>query len=100
VKINAAEASPQVLRQYSGVYHSEELNADLRLDVLGDRLIATVGSNAKTPLVPLSANKFLSLGGATFNFERGADQQIGRFDYSSSRVRDLLFERKPALAAP
>jgi hypothetical protein len=70
------------------------LDAALRLDLLGKRLIVTVGNPGRFPLVQLADDSFLSPGGATFDFRRGPDGNIIRIDYSSVRVRTLPFVRR------
>jgi hypothetical protein len=94
MKITAAAASPEVLRQFAGNYYSEELDGSLRFDLMGQRLILTGGNYGRLPLVQLSDSRFFSPAGATLEFKRGPTGQFDRFDYSSQRVRGLTFVRK------
>jgi CubicO group peptidase (beta-lactamase class C family) len=99
-RIAAAAASPELLRQLAGTYYSAELEAGLRLEILGKRLIVNLAGNGRFPLSQLSDSSFLTPAGATFEFKRGADRQISELDYSSSRVRSLPFVRMACANAP
>jgi hypothetical protein len=99
-QVTIARQHQQPGASHFATYYSEELGGELRLDVLGKRLIVTVGNKGRFPLVELADNGFLSAGGAAFEFKRATGGQIDRFDYSSSRVRNLPFVRKADGAQP
>jgi hypothetical protein len=94
-RIVAAATSAQSLSDFAGVYYAEELDGELRLAVLDARLFASNSRGSRTPLAQRSEMRFALPGGATLEFARGADGQIGGFEYSSSRVRGLKFVPRP-----
>ena len=95
-KISAPAASPELAGKLAGLYYSEEADAELRLQAMGERVIVDAGHNRKFPILQISESRFLIPGGgATLQIVRGADGQISGFEYSSSRVANLQFARRP-----
>jgi CubicO group peptidase (beta-lactamase class C family) len=86
-------AAPQPLGPFAGSYYSEELGAGLRLEILDNHLIVDL-ANGRLPLSALSDNSFVAPNGALFEFTPVAGS-ISRLQYSSARVRNLTFVRKP-----
>jgi hypothetical protein len=93
-RIVAVAMSAQSLSELAGDYYSEELDGELHLAVIDARLFVNNSSGFRTPLAQRSEKSFALPGGATFEFARGADGQIGDFEYSSPRVRGLKFVRR------
>ncbi len=71
-----------------------EADAELRLEIVGERVIVNAGQNRRFPIWQISESRFVMPGGATLEIQRGAEGEIRGLEYSSSRVTDLPFVRR------
>jgi CubicO group peptidase (beta-lactamase class C family) len=81
------------LTQLAGRYRSDELDAELRLQVEDGRLFAYDAHNRRIPLQLTAEDRFDLPGDGTFAFRRSADRKAEGFTYSSTRVLNLWFSR-------
>ena len=93
-KINAPAATSDLAAKLAGAYYSDEADAELRLQAMGDRVIVDAGHNRRFPIMPIADGRFVMPGGATLDIERGPGGQISGLNYSSGRVANLHFVRK------
>jgi hypothetical protein len=93
-RITAYGISSELADKLTGVYYSDEADAEFRLQIVGEHVIVDAGHNRKFPVLQLSDASFAIPGGATLSIESGRDGQISGLIYSSSRVANLRFARR------
>jgi CubicO group peptidase (beta-lactamase class C family) len=85
---------PGSLRAFAGNYHSDEIDAALRVMMEGDRLIARDSRNHSVPLEPKQQDVFGAPGGGEVTFRRNGSGAVDAIVYSSGRITSLVFERR------
>lgn len=93
-RITAQGVSSELADKLTGVYYSDEADAEFRLQIVDEQVIVDAGHNRKFPVLQLSEARFAMPGGATLDIERGRDGQISGLVFSSSRVANLRFARR------
>ncbi|CAN5785168.1 hypothetical protein BH23GEM9_BH23GEM9_29260 [soil metagenome] len=83
--------APQ-LEEYTGRYHSAELETAFTLRVVDDVLTVYRRGDGPQPLRPMTRDEFVS-GSVTLRFQRNAAGAIDGYRLDLGRVRDLRFER-------
>ncbi|UCG87536.1 MAG: beta-lactamase family protein, partial [Gemmatimonadota bacterium] len=95
---SSGESQPQPLSpgqqlEYTGSYHSRELDADYEILIDGTELSLRVGNHLDGAL-RLSATDEMRRQAITLRFERGGDGQITGFRLDAGRVKNLRFTRQ------
>ncbi len=93
VAVTREVPTEEVLRDYAGIYHSEELEIDYRIVAGDDHLTVEFGRGAKRELRPATGDVFL--GGWAIEFGRDDQGSVTGFNLSAGRVRDIVFVRDP-----
>lgn len=93
-----APAGP--LTDYTGVFYSEELDANWRVEVVDGVLTATVGYLPSESLKAADGDTFSTGGGyaTSLAFRRGSDRRVSGFSLDIGRVRGVEFVRVEAPA--
>lgn len=94
-RITPPKGGQEALAKLAGTYYSQEADAELRVEVVGEQLVANVGRNPRFPLLQISDGRLAVPGGGSFEAKRGPDGQVNELVFSSSRLRNLPFVRKP-----
>ena len=81
--------SPEMLDEYTGTYHCEELNARYVVAMKGGKLGFAVGHLHDQPLVPLFPDVFQYPDGVTFTFGRDGSKSVDRLALDAGRTRNL-----------
>lgn len=81
--------SPEMLDQYAGTYHCEELNARYVVAMKGGKLGFAVGHLHNQPLVPLFPDVFQYPDGVTFTFGRDGSKSVDRLTLDVGRTRNI-----------
>ena len=91
-RMDAWQPSPTELGAFAGLYRSDELGTEYRLEVNGGQLVARHRKLESRSLTPTFRDAFL-LGGASAVFTRDANGGIAGFRVSDGRVWNVKFER-------
>ncbi|HEV7607160.1 MAG TPA: serine hydrolase [Steroidobacteraceae bacterium] len=94
LRITVPTAGQELLTQLAGTYYSQEADTEMRLEVLGEQMVANVGRNQPFALLQVSDSSFAIPGGGALQFNRDPDGSISGLIFSSSRIRKLPFVRK------
>ena len=78
--------------EYTGVYHSEEIDPAYRIEVAGGRLVLRRLKVGTATLEPLTKDVFRGSPG-TFRFSRDASGRVAGFTLSSGRIRNFRFTK-------
>jgi CubicO group peptidase (beta-lactamase class C family) len=87
------EASPAQLADYTGTYHSGELDADYRLSVESAALSVQIGWRPRVALRSFRPDEFSNPAIGVLVFKRDAGNHITGFEIFDPRVRGISFDR-------
>ena len=85
-----------MLAKLAGTYYSQDADTEMRLEVLGEQIVANVGRDPPFALLQISHSRIAVPGGGALDFIRDPDGIISGLVFSSSRIRNLPFVRKTA----
>lgn len=88
VKLTAAQ-----LGEFTGQYHSPELNVDYTFSLEGDALVLTRPAAQPAKLTPVGKDTFRA-GTLTFSFTRDGNGGVNGFLIDAGRIRNLRFDRR------
>jgi CubicO group peptidase (beta-lactamase class C family) len=92
--VKPATYTSQQLAEFTGKYHSNEIEATYTITQSGDKLIlARNGLDTDTPLAVQFAETFFAPGTGSLRFTRNKQNRISGFLLSTGRVRALRFEK-------
>jgi CubicO group peptidase (beta-lactamase class C family) len=91
--------SPQQLSEYAGTYYSDELNADYKISLQGNKLSLQIGENFEAPLTASYLDFFTTAGGViNLPFTRDDKGKITGFVFNSDAdgrdVKGIIFKRR------
>ena len=98
--VRPAGYTPQQLKEFTGSYHSQEIDATYTFALQDDNLVLRRKNvDGDTPLVVQFADAFSAAGTGSIRFTRNAQQQVSGFLLSTGRVRNLRFDKGEIAAA-
>ncbi|HSL70421.1 MAG TPA: serine hydrolase domain-containing protein [Longimicrobiales bacterium] len=92
---SGAKAAPPAFEpgEYTGSYHSDELDTTYRVEIASDGLRLHGGLPPARALAPVERDVFRS-GSYTLNFQRAASGRVIGFTIEAGRVRNIKFQRQ------
>ena len=92
--VKAATYSPAQLKEFSGTFYSEEIEATYTISLKDDKLVLRRKNvDGETPLVGQFADAFSAAGTGGIRFTRDSQNRITGFLLTTGRVRNLRFVR-------
>jgi hypothetical protein len=92
--VKPATYTSQQLAEFTGKYHSDEIEATYTITRSGDTLmLARNGLDTDTPLALQFAETFFAPGTGTLRFTRDKQNRINGFLLSTGRIGALRFEK-------
>ena len=92
--VKAATYTPPQLREFSGTFYSEEIEATYAISLKDDKLVLRRKNvDGETPLVGQFADAFSAAGTGGLRFTRDAQNRVTGFLLTTGRVRNLRFVR-------
>ena len=93
--VTPASYTPQQLKEFTGTFYSEEIDATYTLALKGDELVLRRKNvDGDTSLVVQFADGFSAAGTGSIRFTRNAQRQVSGFLLSTGRVRNLRFVKR------
>ncbi|HUR64726.1 MAG TPA: serine hydrolase domain-containing protein [Chitinophagaceae bacterium] len=90
---DSAIVTAQAMKEYTGTYYSDEVEASNKIEYKNDVLTLTLmGGRGSMTLAPTSKDAFTGGGGALI-FERDKKGEIISYSYSIARARNMIFRR-------
>ena len=81
--------------EYAGEYHSDELDAVVRVTASGGALLVARRYEARgNPLEPRVRDEFAGPGGVVVAFRRDASGRVAGLAFAAGRVRNVGFARR------
>jgi CubicO group peptidase (beta-lactamase class C family) len=99
VPVKSPVDSPEKLSEYAGTYYSDELNADYKISLQGNKLSLQIGENFEAPLTASYLDFFSTAGGQiNLPFTRDDKGKIVGFVFNSDadgrEVKGIIFPRR------
>jgi CubicO group peptidase (beta-lactamase class C family) len=99
VPVKSPVDSPEKLSEYAGTYYSDELNADYKISLQGNKLSLQIGENFEAPLTASYLDFFSTAGGQiNLPFTRDDKGKIVGFVFNSDadgrEVKGIIFQRR------
>ena len=92
--VKAATYTPSELKEFSGTFYSEEIEATYTISLKDDQLVLRRKNvDGDTPLVVQFADAFTASGTGGLRFTRDAQNRLNGFLLTTARVRNLRFVR-------
>jgi CubicO group peptidase (beta-lactamase class C family) len=88
-----AKPTPEQLKEYTGDYYSDELQATFSLALKEGKLHFVHKNAPESPLQPTLKDKFTE-GGYRINFIRDEEKKLTGFTLDAGRVKNLRFDKK------
>jgi CubicO group peptidase (beta-lactamase class C family) len=92
--VESFSPTPEQLKEFTGTFYSEELDATYRIGIQEGKLQVRIGASTRRTLEPASRDIFTAPGGGQFEFRRDPSGKIAGFGISAGRIRNVLFTRK------
>ena len=90
--VKAATYSTPQLKEFSGTFYSEEIEATYTISLKDDKLVLLRKNiDGETPLVIQFADAFSAAGTGGIRFTHDAQQRVNGFLLTTGRVRNLRF---------
>ena len=83
---------PELLPEYAGTYHSDDAEATLTIEVVGEMLVARMRPARRMPLRAVERDVFATPLG-TFRFIRNAGGEVNELSVRQPRVYDMRYRR-------
>ena len=93
-KVPDVHLSESQLGTFSGVYRSDELEAEYKLSLLNGHLILKVGDNSPIELNPVARNEFQAGDLGTIVFPLKGDNHESAMTLFSRSARGILFQKQ------
>jgi hypothetical protein len=92
--VKTATYTPEQLREFSGTFFSEEIEASYTISLKGDKLmLRRKNVDGETPLAGQFADAFFAAGTGGIRFIRDTQNRVNGFLLTTGRVRNLRFVR-------
>jgi CubicO group peptidase (beta-lactamase class C family) len=92
--VKTATYTPEQLKEFSGTFFSEEIEASYTISLKGDKLmLRRKNVDGETPLAGQFADAFFAAGTGGFRFVRDNQNRVNGFRLTTGRVRNLRFVR-------
>ncbi len=82
------------LKEYTGAYYSDELDAIYRIEIQDDKLIMKRKKNSPAFFMPVFKDAFNNMGLGTIRFTRDPQSHVNGLIISSGRIRHLRFVKQ------
>jgi hypothetical protein len=93
-RLDPADELPPTLPDYTGHYHSDELEMSCAVQVKEERLVVQHRRHGEIPLRPVGRDRFSASNLGSLQFERDSDGKVTGFKVTTGRVRNLRFDRQ------
>jgi hypothetical protein len=92
--VKPAHYRPEQLKEFTGTFHSSEIEATYYIDLKDDKLVLRRKNvDGDTPLVVQFDDAFSVVGTGSLRFTRDAKRRVSGFLLSTGRVRNLRFHK-------
>lgn len=89
--VDVPQLTKEQLQEFVGVYHSDELDTNYRVEQTDKGLVLKHYKHQPMPLIPSAKDAFIGLG--DLQFTRDSSGKVDGFTWFTGRIRKLRFER-------